>query len=174
MLGLGAWQSFHEGIGNHIFGRTLVNNNLAGFYYITVTCPQSWGCSPHVPSFPTALPVSIQSSLLCYLFTMPSQCSPLKSFVPGASLSSLEPPGLPWSLLDVHGASWTSMEFPRLSWSSSYLAGVAAIALEFLLLPWSSLPLEFFGDPLQGFPCLPKAFLISPVTWLLCHHFAVS
>ena len=48
-------------------------------------------------SFPTALPVSLKSSLLRVAFTMPSQCSPLKFFVAGASQTSVELRSLPRS-----------------------------------------------------------------------------
>ena len=99
-------------------------------------------------SFPTALPVSLQLSLLCYLFAMPLQCSPLEIFIPEASLSLLELSRILWSFPDFCRASQSSPEFSSCCRSSSYLTGVPAFALEFLLLPWSSLPSEFFADPL--------------------------
>ena len=48
-------------------------------------------------SFPTALPVSLQLSFLRVAFAMPSRCSPLKFFVPGASQTSAELRSLPRS-----------------------------------------------------------------------------
>ena len=155
-------------------------------------------------SFPTALPVSLQLSLLrdafampsrclCDAFAMPSRCSPLKFFVPGASLLSLELPYCRWSFPTVAGASLLSLELPRLPWSfavfpgvpqsspefsslcwsSSLSAGVPPCPSELLLLPQSPFPSEFFGDSLQSFPCLRRAFLLSPMTLLLHHSFAV-
>ena len=85
-------------------------------------------------SFPTVLPVSLQLSLLCVAFAMPSRCSPLKFFVPEASLLSLELPRLPRSLAVFHGVPQSSPEFPSLCRSSSLSAGVAATSLEPLSL----------------------------------------
>ena len=104
-------------------------------------------------SMTTALPVSLQLSLLHVAFAMPLRCSPLKFFVPGASQ--------------------TSAELCSLCRSSSLSAGVPPCLPEFLLLPWTPFPLEFFGDSSQSFPCLPRAFLLSPMTLLLHHSFAV-
>ena len=138
-------------------------------------------------SFPTAFPVSLQLSLLRVAFVMPLRCSPLKFFAPGASLLSLELPRLLRSFPDFRGASQTSAELPRLPWSfsqssaefpsllqsSPVFAGVPPCPPEFLLLPQSPFPSEFFGDSSRGFPCLPRAFLLSPMTLLLYHSFTV-
>ena len=103
-------------------------------------------------SFPTALPVSLQLSLLRDAFAMPSQCSPLKFFVPGASLLSLELRSLPRS--------------------SPVFTGAPPCPPELLLLPQSPFPSEFFGDSSRSFPCLRRAFLLSPMTLLL--HYSVA
>ena len=124
-------------------------------------------------SFPTALLVSLQLSLLHVAFTMHSRCSPLKFFVPGASLLSLELPRLPWSFTVFPGVPQSSPEFSSLCRSSSLSAGVPPCPPELLLLPQSPFPSEFFGDSSQSFPCLRRAFLLSPMTLLLHHSFAV-
>ena len=124
-------------------------------------------------SFPTALPVSLQSSLLQYLFAMPSQCSPLEIFIAGASLLLLELPRLPWSFAVFPRVPRSSLEFSSLCQSSFLSAGAPPCLPEFLLLPQSPFPSEFFGDSLQGFPCLPRAFLSSPMMLLSRHSFAV-
>ena len=169
-------------------------------------CPQSWRGSP------ASLQLS-QSPYSCPFFALPLRCSPLKFFVPGASLLSLEllrlPRSfsdfrgasqtsaelhrLPRSFPDFHGASQTSAELPRLPWSFAVFPGVPQSSPEFpsllrsspvfagappcppelLLLPRSPFPSEFFGDSLRSFPCLPRAFLSSPMTLLLHHSFAV-
>ena len=85
-------------------------------------------------SFPTALPVSLQLSLLRVVFAMPSRCSPLKFFVPGASLLSLELPRLPRSFAVFPGVPQSSPEFSSLCWSSSLSTGVPATSLEPLSL----------------------------------------
>ena len=124
-------------------------------------------------SFPTALPVSLQLSLLCVAFAMPSQCSPLKFFVPGASLLLLELPRLPRSFAVFPRVPQSSLELSSLLWSSPVFAGAPPCPPEFLLLPRSPFPSEFFGDSSQSFPCLPRAFLLSPMTLLLHHSFTV-
>ena len=124
-------------------------------------------------SFPTALPVSLQLSLLRVAFAMPSGCSPLKFFVPGASLLSLELPRLPQSFAVFRGVPQSSPEFSSLCQSSSLSAGVPPCLPELLLLPRSPFPSEFFGDSSRSFPCLRRAFLLSPMTLLLHHSFAV-
>ena len=130
--------------------------------------------------FPTALPVSLQLSLLHVAFALPLRCSPLKFFVPGASLLSLELPRLPRSFAVFPGVPQSSPEFSSLCQSSSSLcrssslsAGVPPCPPELLLLPQSPFPSEFFGDSLRSFPCLRRAFLLSPMTLLLHHSFAV-
>ena len=125
-------------------------------------------------SFPTALPVSLQLSLLRDAFAMPSRCSPLKFFVPGASLLLLELPRLPRSFAVFRGVPQSSPEFSGLRRSSSLSAGVPPCLPELLLLPRSPFPSEFFGDSSRSFPCLQRAFLLSPMTLLLHHSFAVS
>ena len=35
VFGLGAWQSLCERVGDHVFGRTVINDNLPGFYYVS-------------------------------------------------------------------------------------------------------------------------------------------
>ena len=117
-------------------------------------------------SFPTALPVSLQLSLLHTAFAMPSRCSPLKFFVPGASLLSLELRSLPRSFTVFHGVPQSSPEFSSLCQSSSLSTGVPATSSE-------PLPLEFFGDSSRSFPCLSRAFLLSPMMLLSHHSFAV-
>ena len=107
-------------------------------------------------SFPTALPVSLQSSLLCNAFAM-------------FSLEVL----CPWSFPTVAGASQTSAELRSLLRSSPVFARAPPCLPEFLLLPWSPFPSEFFGDSSRTFPCLLRAFLLSPMTLLLHHSFAV-
>ena len=124
-------------------------------------------------SFPTALPVSLQLSLLCAAFAMPLRCSPLKFFVPGASLLSPELPRLPRSFAVFPGVPQSSPEFSSLCRSSSLSAGVPPCLPELLLLPQSPFPSEFFGDSSRSFPCLRRAFLLSPMTLLLHHSFAV-
>ena len=85
-------------------------------------------------SFPTALPVSLQLSLLRVAFVMPLQCSPLKFLVPGASLLSLELPRLPRSFAVFPGVPQSSPEFSSLCRSSSLSAGVPATSSEPLSL----------------------------------------
>ena len=85
-------------------------------------------------SFPTALPVSLQLSLLRVAFAMPSRCSPLKFFVPGASLLLLELPYCRRSFAVFRGVPQSSPEFSSLRRSSSLSAGVAATSLEPLSL----------------------------------------
>ena len=96
-------------------------------------------------SFPTALPVSLQLSLLHVAFVMPLQCSPLKFFVPGASLLSLELPRLPRSFAVFPGVPQSSPEFSSLCRSSSLSAGAPPCPLELLLVRWSSC--YFLGAP---------------------------
>ena len=74
-------------------------------------------------SFPTALPVSLQLSLLHAAFAMPSRCSPLKFFVPGASLLSLELPSLPRSFAVFRGVPQSSPEFLLVHQSCCYFLG---------------------------------------------------
>ena len=107
-----------------------------GLLVCPLTCPQSWGGSGFVASFPTALPVSPWLSLLCYPFMMPLRCSPSEIFIPGASLSLLEPPRLPWSFAVLLNILWPSLAFPSCCWSS-WFSGVAAFLPELLLLCWS-------------------------------------
>ena len=83
-------------------------------------CPQSWRVSQLVPSFPTALSVSLQSSLLRYLFAMPLQCSPLEIFVAGASLLLLELPRLPRSFAVFSGVPQSLPELLLVRRSSCY------------------------------------------------------
>ena len=89
-------------------------------------------------SFPTALPVSLQLSLLRDAFAMPLRCSPLKFFVAGASLLSLELPYCRWSFPDFRGASQSSPEFPSLLRSSPVFAGAPPCLPELLLVCQSS------------------------------------
>ena len=74
-------------------------------------------------SFPTALPVSLQLSLLRVAFTMPSRCSPLKFFVPGASQSSAEFPSLLRSSPVFAGAPPCPPEFLLIHRSCCYFLG---------------------------------------------------
>ena len=71
-------------------------------------------------SFPTALPVSLQLSLLRVAFAMPSQCSPLKFSVAGASLLSLELPRLPRSFAVFRGVPQSLPELLLVRWSCCY------------------------------------------------------
>ena len=107
-------------------------------------------------SFPTVLPVSLQLSLLHVAFAMPSRCSPLKFFVPEASLLSLELPRLPRSLTVFCGVPQSSPEFPSLCRSSSLSAGVAATSLEPLSLGvlrrfFAKLPLSSKSFPVVSY-----------------------
>ena len=77
-------------------------------------------------SFPTALPVSLQLSLLRVAFAM----------------FSLE---VRWSFPDFRGASQSSAEFPSLLRSSPVFAGVPPCPPEFLLVRRSSC--YFLGAP---------------------------
>ena len=86
-------------------------------------------------SFPTALPVSLQLSLLRYLFAMPLQCL---HDVPLWRSLLLELPYCRWSFPDFHGASQSSLEFPSLLWSSPVFAGVTPCPPELLLVCRSS------------------------------------
>ena len=127
-------------------------------------------------SFPTALPVSLQSSLLRDAFVMLSLevlCPWSFPTVAGASLLLLELPYCRWSFPDFHGASQSSPEFPNLLRSSPVFARVPPCPPEYLLLPRSPFPSEFFGDSSRSFPCLQRAFLLSPMMLLLHHSFAV-
>ena len=119
-------------------------------------------------SFPTALPVSLQLSLLHYLFAMRDAFT----MFPFGDLLLLELPYCHWSFLDLRGALQSSLEFPSLLRSSPVFARAPPCPPEFLLLPQSPFPSEFFGDSLWGFPCLLRAFLLSPMTLLLHHSFA--
>ena len=89
-------------------------------------------------SFPTALPVSLQLSLLRVAFAMPLRCSPLKFFVPGASLLSLKLPRLPRSFAVFRGVPQSSAEFPSLLRSSPVFRRVPQSSPEFSSLCWSS------------------------------------
>ena len=107
-------------------------------------------------SFPTALPVSLQLSLLRDAFAMPSRCSPLKFFVPGASLLSLELPRLPRSFAVFRGVPQSSPEFSSLCQSSSLSAGVAATSSEPLSLGvlqrfFAKLPLSSDSFPVVSY-----------------------
>ena len=115
-------------------------------------CPQSWRGSP------ASLQLS-QSSYSCPFFAMPSRCSPLKFVVAGASQTSAELRSLPQSSPVFSGVLQS--------------AGVPPCPPELLLLPRSPFPSEFFGDSSRSFPCLPRAFLLSPIMLLLHHSFAV-
>ena len=128
--------------------------DLSSFYHMgrgTIERPQCAAVDvpsvlERLASFPTALPVSLQLSLLCVAFAMPLRCSPLKFFVPGASQTSVELRSLPWSSPVFSGVPQSSPEFPSLLWSSPVFAGVPPCPPEFLLLPQSPFPSEFFGD----------------------------
>ena len=74
-------------------------------------------------SFPTVLPVSLQLSLLRVAFAMPSRCSPLKFFVPEASLLSLELPRLPRSLAVFRGVPQSLPELLLVRRSCCYFLG---------------------------------------------------
>ena len=93
-------------------------------------------------SFPTAPPVSLQLSLLCAAFAMPSRCSPLKFFVPGASLLLLELPYCCWSFLLL-------LELPYCRWSFPTVAGASQTSAELRSLPRSS---PVFSGVLQSLP----------------------
>ena len=114
----------------------------------TVTCPQSWRGLQLVPSFPTALSVSLQSSLLRVAFAVPSQCSPLEFFVPGAFLSLLELSSLPQSFTVFPGVLQSLLEFLLVHQSSCY----------FLRAPF----------PRSSSEILHEA---SPVFWELSYYF---
>ena len=105
-------------------------------------------------SFPTALPVSLQLSLLHDAFAMPSRCSPLKFFVPGASLLSLELPYCRWSFPTVAGASLLLLELPYCHWSFPDFRRASQSSAEFPSLLRSS-PV-FAGAP----PCPPEFLLV--------------
>ena len=115
-----------------------------------MTCPQSWRGSP-------ASPQLSQSPYSCPSFAISSHC--LRD--------------VPLWRSTIAGASQTSAELHSLPWSSPVFPGVPQSLLEFLLLPRSPFPSEFFGDSVRGFPCLPRAFLLSPMMLLLHHSFAV-
>ena len=85
-------------------------------------------------SFPTALPVSLKSSLLRVAFTMPSQCSPLKFFVAGASQTSVELRSLPRSSPVFSRVLQSLPELLLVRRSSSLSAGVPATSSEPLSL----------------------------------------
>ena len=94
---------------------------------LPLMCPQSWRGSP------ASLQLS-QSPYSCPFFALPSRCSPLKFFVPGASLLLLELPRLPRSFTVFCGVPQSSPEFSSLCRSSSLSAGVAATSSEPLSL----------------------------------------
>ena len=147
---------------------------------VAMMCPQSWR------GLPASLQLS-QSPYSCPFFAMPSRC--LRDAFAMLSLEVL----CPWSFPTVTGASQSSAELRSLPWSSpvfsgvlqslpelllvrrssSLSAGVPPCLPELLLLPQSPFPLEFFGDSSRSFPCLRRAFLLSPMMLLLHHSFAV-
>ena len=94
-------------------------------------CPQSWRGSP------ASLQLS-QSPYSCPFFTLPSRCSPLKFFVPGASLLSLELPRLPRSFAVFPGVPQCPPELSSLCQSSSLSAGAPPCLPELLLVRRSS------------------------------------
>ena len=107
-------------------------------------------------SFPTALPVSLQLSLLRDAFAMPSRSSPLKFFVPRASLLSLELPRLPRSFAVFCGVPQSSPELLLVHRSSSLSAGVAATSSEPLSLGvlrrfFAKLPLSLESFPVVSY-----------------------
>ena len=104
-----------------------INHLLQDRRVHAVTCPQSWRGSP------ASLQLS-QSPYSCPFFTLPLRCSPLKFFVPGASLLSLELPRLPQSFAVFPGVPQSSLELSSLCWSSSLSARVPATSLEPLSL----------------------------------------
>ena len=107
------------------WGSHAAENSLLG--YGAMMCPQSWR------GLPASLQLS-QSPYNCPFFTMPSRCSPLKFFVPGASLLSLELGRLPQSFAVFRGVPQSSPEFLLVRRSSSLSAGVAATPSEPLSL----------------------------------------
>ena len=112
------------------------------------------------PSLPTVVPPLLS---LCDAFVM----------FPFGDLLSLELPRLPRSFAVFPRVPQFSPEFSSLCRSSSLSTRVPPCPLEFLLLPQSPFPSEFFGDSSWSFPCLLRAFLLSPMMLLSHHSFAV-
>ena len=80
-------------------------------------------------SFPTALPVSLQLSLLHYLFAMPSKCSPLEIYCC-------------WSLQDFCGLPRSSPVFSGVLQSLPELLLVCRSSCYFLRAPFPQSSLE--------------------------------
>ena len=109
----------------------------------------------------------------------------------GALQSSLELSSLRWSSPVFAGVSslrWSSSFFPGVPYSSPefpihlrsslfsgvpFVSGVPYSSPEFLLLCRSFPASAAAPIPLRGFPFLPRAFLLSPMTSLSHHSFAV-
>ena len=116
---------------------------------VPLTCPQSWRGSP-ASLHPSQSPYS------CPFFAMPSRCSPLKFFVPGASQTSTELRSLLRSSPVFSRVPQSSPEFPSLCWSSSLSTGVAATSSKPLSLGvlrgfFAKLPLSSESFPVVSY-----------------------
>ena len=124
---------------------------------------QKWMCGDmpsvleRLASFPTALPVSLQLSLLRVAFAMLSLevlCPWSFPTVAGASQTSAELRSLPRSSPVFSGVPQSSPEFPSLLRSSPVFAGAPPCPPEFLLVRQS------FSLSARVSPCPPEFLLV--------------